>query len=97
MIIVLPREHFLLARFGHPLPVVLHAEKDMIAVAPADDEDAPATLHTLKTMLNRILDQRLENEFWHIASHDAAVHIQRHLQTPLEAPLLDFQIGAQEG
>ena len=69
----------------------------MIAVTPADDEDTPSALHTLKPMLNRVFDQRLEDEFRHIASHDAAVHIQRHLQTTLEAPLLDFQIGAQEG
>ena len=69
----------------------------MIAVAPADDEDTPSALHTLKSMLNRVLDQRLKDELRHIASHDAAVHIQRHLQTPLEASLLDFQIGTQEG
>ena len=97
MIIVVPLQHFLLPLRRHPLSVVLHAKDEMSVLPHPRDCNTSAALRHLNAMPDRILHERLQNQLRYIASVRRRIDTHRDLQAPCKTPLLDLQIGTQEG
>ena len=97
MIVVPACEHLPLTLRRHPMSVVLHAKDQMIDLLRSRDCNASTALRHLYAMLDRVFDERLEDQLRHIAAVNRRVHTYFDFETPLEATLLNLQIGAQKG
>ena len=97
MIVVPACEHLPLTLRRHPMSVVLHAKDQMIDLLRSRDRNASTALRHLYAMLNRVFDERLEDQLRHIAAVNRRFHTYFDFETPLEASLLDLEVGAEKG
>ena len=68
----------------------------MIVLAAPRNRNTSAALCTLYSMLYRIFNERLQDQFRYIVSADCGIHADINLQPPGKTPLLDLQIRTEK-
>src|SRR5205823_5596828 len=80
-------------RLGEPRAVVPHREMQGPVDAPRADQHAADRGPRRDAVLDRVLDERLENEVRHRRIERLRIGVEHHLQPVAKADLLDVQVA----
>ncbi len=79
-----------------PHPVVADFHAQLVALAPGRDVDVPGPALLGHAVLDRVLDERLQDEVGHERVERLGLHVEAHDQAIGEARLLDLEVLRQE-